>query len=301
MNTKIRVNIITGFLGVGKTTCIQSLLQRKPSDETWAVLVNEYGQQGIDGALLQTSDIIVKQIAGGCACCAALMPFQIALNQLIRQERPHRIFIEPSGLGHVDKIIELLQDEQYHAHLALHATICLVDARQLSQPKYRYHELYQRQLHAADVLVASKTDLAEDKDMALFQQLVHETGKASENMSKAQLPFSTLEYSARPVTKAFYLNQSGATFLTEVIYFSAKRWNLDRLTQVVSDLNVLRIKGLFVQHDQVVGINKSQSECTQQVFALLNAEQVSVMECIDDKAIDTQAIQQAVEACIEHD
>ena len=77
--TLINVHIITGFLGVGKTSCIQHLIQHKPDNERWAVLVNEYGQQGIDGSLFQADKLIVKQVAGGCACCAALLPFQTAL------------------------------------------------------------------------------------------------------------------------------------------------------------------------------------------------------------------------------
>lgn len=301
MQNKINVNIITGFLGVGKTTFIQNLLKHKPEKETWAVLVNEYGQQGIDGALLATPNIIVKQIAGGCACCAALMPFQIALNQLIRQENPHRMFIEPSGLGHVDKIVALLQEDQYQGHLQIKATICLVDPRQLSQPKYRYHELYLRQLNTADVLVASKMDLAQPQDIILFDKLVKETQKPSAYLQQGMLPMAVLDEVAQSLTSKFYSNQSNAEFFTEVLFFSANRWDIDKLERTLLDVGLMRGKGLFVHENKVIGINMASTECAVQEFALLNADQVSVLECIDDKQIDTLRIQAKIEACIEHD
>ena len=81
------VNVITGFLGVGKTTAILNLLQQKPDDELWAILVNEFGEIGVDGGLLQgqapsRDDVMVFEIPGGCMCCAAGLPMEMALSQL---------------------------------------------------------------------------------------------------------------------------------------------------------------------------------------------------------------------------
>src|SRR5688500_14976207 len=105
----IPTNIITGFLGVGKTTAILHLLKHKPQHERWAVLVNEFGEVGIDGSLLTGAsaadgDIFIREVPGGCMCCAAGLPMQIALNRLLSKARPHRVLIEPTGLGHPAEI-----------------------------------------------------------------------------------------------------------------------------------------------------------------------------------------------------
>ncbi|MGL6294780.1 MAG: CobW family GTP-binding protein, partial [Plesiomonas sp.] len=97
LSSKIKTNLITGFLGSGKTTTIRHLLASKPEHEKWAVLVNEFGEIGIDGALLRDQGAVVKEIPGGCLCCVAGLPMQVGLNMLISQHRPDRILIEPTG------------------------------------------------------------------------------------------------------------------------------------------------------------------------------------------------------------
>ncbi len=80
-----KTNLITGFLGCGKTTTIRHLLAQKPEHEKWAVLVNEFGEIGIDGALLADSGAVLKEIPGGCMCCVNGLPMQIGLNMLLQQ------------------------------------------------------------------------------------------------------------------------------------------------------------------------------------------------------------------------
>ncbi|EPG3354923.1 CobW family GTP-binding protein [Klebsiella pneumoniae] len=103
-----RTNLITGFLGSGKTTSILHLLAQKPADEKWAVLVNEFGEVGIDGALLADSGALLKEIPGGCMCCVNGLPMQVGLNTLLRQGKPDRLLIEPTGLGHPKQILDIL-------------------------------------------------------------------------------------------------------------------------------------------------------------------------------------------------
>lgn len=167
----IPTNLIIGFLGVGKTTAIRHLLSQVPDGEHWGVLVNEFGEIGIDGALLEAEGVAIQEVAGGCLCCVASAGLQIGLNQLIKNHNPDRILIEPTGLGHPAQIITQLLTEPFQQVLALGATIGLVDARQLSDPRYREHPTYQDQIYLADVLVASKADLYSEKDHQAFEQL----------------------------------------------------------------------------------------------------------------------------------
>jgi G3E family GTPase len=172
MTTPIPTNIITGFLGVGKTTAITHLLKHKPASETWSVLVNEFGEIGIDGALLQQVNAEVREVAGGCICCVGGLPMKMALNRMIARTQPDRIIIEPTGLGHPEEIILTLVGEYYAEVLDLRATITLLDPRKLSDSRYTDNANFQDQLALADVLVANKTDLCGAAEQEAFNNLV---------------------------------------------------------------------------------------------------------------------------------
>ena len=185
----INTNIITGFLGVGKTTLISQLLAHKPKGEVWAVLVNEFGEIGIDGGLLnataagnESSDpdatpakpasIVIKEVPGGCLCCVSGLPTQVAINQLIQQIKPDRLLIEPTGLGHPAEIVKLLTSEYYRNVITLQSSVCLVDARKVSDPRYRNHDTFTQQLQMADVLLANKAQHYTETDHLQLQQFL---------------------------------------------------------------------------------------------------------------------------------
>ncbi|MBW0148996.1 CobW family GTP-binding protein [Marinobacter arenosus] len=170
MKTSIPTNLILGFLGVGKTTAILDLLKAKPDGEVWAVLVNEFGEVGIDGAMLQSEGAAIKEIPGGCMCCVAGLPMQVGLNQLIRQARPDRLIIEPTGLGHPSQILDTLTGEHYANVLDLGPVITLVDPRKLEDPRVLENVQFRDQVAAADILVANKTDLASPAQIDAFEQ-----------------------------------------------------------------------------------------------------------------------------------
>ena len=166
----IPVNLITGFLGVGKTTAVRHLLANHPEGEKWAVLVNEFGEVGVDGALLAQQDVVVQEVAGGCLCCVAAPAFTTGLNRLIRRHRPDRVLVEPSGLGHPAQVLQTLGGPLYADVLDVRATVCLMDARHLSSPPHVEHPTFQDQIHLADVLIANKADLYTDHDIDAFEQ-----------------------------------------------------------------------------------------------------------------------------------
>lgn len=169
MGAAIATNLILGFLGAGKTTAIRELLARRPAGETWAVLVNEFGEVGIDGALLADQGVHVREVPGGCMCCVSGLPMQIALNSLIMRSRPDRLLIEPTGLGHPRKILQTLTGEFYQDVLDIRACIGLVDPRHLDNPRVLANENFRAQVAVADVLVANKTDLCPPESVAAFE------------------------------------------------------------------------------------------------------------------------------------
>ncbi|WP_417509617.1 CobW family GTP-binding protein [Methylophaga sp.] len=175
----IPTNIITGFLGVGKTTAIMSLLKKKPETERWAVLVNEFGEVGLDKALLssdssESDGLIIKEVAGGCMCCTAGLPVTVALNQILREVQPDRLLIEPSGLGHPKEVLDILTSRQYRDWIDLAATITLVDARHFSDERYITHEIFVQQLEVADLIVVNKYDQQQKADLETMQNFLHQ-------------------------------------------------------------------------------------------------------------------------------
>lgn len=160
----VPLNLVTGFLGAGKTTAIRHLLAHRREGERWAVLVNEFGQVGIDQAVLGGEGIAIKEVPGGCLCCANQLPLQVALSQLLSRARPDRVLIEPTGLGHPARVLETLREPHWQAALEVRATLTLVDARELADPRVLAHETFKAQVEAADVLVFSKDDLLAEAD-----------------------------------------------------------------------------------------------------------------------------------------
>ncbi len=179
--TAIPTHILTGFLGAGKTTVILNLLKSKPESERWAVLVNEFGEIGIDGSLMQgqqahTDQVFIREVPGGCMCCASGVPMQIALNELLKQARPDRLLIEPTGLGHPKEVLKALQAEHYQSVLALQKVVTLVDARKLSDTRYTEHQTFIDQVAIADIVVGSKADLYEAGDAQRLMDFVQTLG-----------------------------------------------------------------------------------------------------------------------------
>ncbi|KLV05461.1 GTPase [Photobacterium aquae] len=170
---RIPTNIITGFLGAGKTTSILSLLARKPENEKWAILINEFGNVGVDGAMLDQQGAIVKEVPGGCMCCVAGLPMSVGINALLAQ-KPDRLLLEPTGLGHPKEIIAKMTSEAYSQYVDLKATITLVDPRHFSDTLYTENQNFQDQIELADVVVANKVDQCVDYDIFAFETYVEQ-------------------------------------------------------------------------------------------------------------------------------
>jgi G3E family GTPase len=152
----VPTTIVSGALGVGKTTAILAALRHRPPAERWAVLVNEFGRVGIDGAILQEGELEVREIAGGCVCCTANLPLRLGLAKLVREVRPDRLLVEPTGLAHPASIIDTIRSPGLREGLALRATLTLVDPRRFLSGSQ--DALFLDQVRAADVLVGNFAD-----------------------------------------------------------------------------------------------------------------------------------------------
>ncbi|WP_028614449.1 CobW family GTP-binding protein [Halopseudomonas pelagia] len=131
----IPTHLIAGPLGAGKTTLLKQLMRQRPPHERWAILINEFGQIGIDAALLQqdAEGVALAEVPGGCLCCVNGVPFQVGLNRLLRKGRPTRLFIETSGLGHPLQLLQQLSAPPWLGILNLQPLVMVLDANKMAQ------------------------------------------------------------------------------------------------------------------------------------------------------------------------
>lgn len=153
MQQKMICHLISGFLGAGKTHFILQLAKHKPSDQRWVILVNEVGHLDYPIDLLKAHNIAVKTVLGGCLCCTAGLPFRVALNDMIKHNKPDRIFIEPAGAGHLDNIKTLLQGQFYQPIISIAPTQCILNSHHLSDLTLSNHENYLQLIEQSDALL----------------------------------------------------------------------------------------------------------------------------------------------------
>lgn len=163
---KIPVNIITGFLGAGKTTAIIQLLSQKTTDKQWAVIINEFGKISIDSQILKsfTNKGSIYDISGGCICCSAKGYFNENLTEIINSGNYSRIIIEPSGLGGIDMISDVVE---LNPNLILMPKICLVDIHLIDNARIQQLPIYRVQIIKSEIIIFTKCDFLEDKFLVL--------------------------------------------------------------------------------------------------------------------------------------
>lgn len=175
MNQPIPLHLFTGFLGSGKTTTIINLVQEKPENERWGILVNEFGDVAIDQSFLgepSSQTVFVKEIPGGCMCCDAWLLLQVALIRLIREFRPDRILVEMTGLGHPEAVVKQLTGDTMYDAIEVVNTVCLVDPDQYFNERFREYPSYIDQIAIADiVLITTPSSVSSDAIAELAQKI----------------------------------------------------------------------------------------------------------------------------------
>ena len=169
-----RAHVITGNFGSGKTTAIRWLMANKPQDELWIVVLNEFTEAGIDALSVAQSargKFDVRLVAGGCLCCVGELEFAQQLRDILRNFKPARLLIEPSGAGHAADIVDALSLYERQGALKLDSVICLVDAQDVPRILDQRPANDWSQIQSADVLLLSKPDLASPAERAGFEAI----------------------------------------------------------------------------------------------------------------------------------
>ena len=157
----IKVDVISGFLGAGKTTLIKKLFSHCFKNEKVVLIENEFGEIGIDGAFLKDAGVSIKEINSGCICCSLVGNFADAMKEIVQTYNPDRIIIEPSGVGKLSDIIKAVKGVDCDLHLNVVATV--VDGGKVKMYARNFGEFYNDQVINANTIIMSKTDKTDEK------------------------------------------------------------------------------------------------------------------------------------------
>ena len=174
----VKVDIISGFLGAGKTTLIKKIFESVLSKEKVVLIENEFGEIGIDGSFLKESGIQIKEINAGCICCSLVGDFASSMKEVLTTYNPERIIIEPSGVGKLSDIINAVKDLKEHLQINILATV--VDGVKTKMYLKNFGEFFNNQVEAANTIIVSKTDkLTEEKILDVVEVIKNKNEKAT--------------------------------------------------------------------------------------------------------------------------
>lgn len=164
----IKIDVISGFLGAGKTTLIKKLFESKLKNEKVVLIENEFGEIGVDGSFLKNSGVQIKEINSGCICCSLVGDFSKSMKELVENYAPGRIIIEPSGVGKLSDIIKAI--EKVDEPLKINIVATVVDGGKCKMYYKNFGEFYDDQVKQANTIIVSKTDkLTNDKVLAAVE------------------------------------------------------------------------------------------------------------------------------------
>ena len=171
---KTKVDIISGFLGAGKTTFIKKLLSEALSGEKVVLIENEFGEIGIDGGFLKDAGIEVREMNSGCICCSLVGDFATSLKEILSKYTPDRVIIEPSGVGKLSDVLRAVADVEEELEVAGNSAVTLVDVKKAKLYMKNFGEFFNNQVQYAKTIVLSRTDIADQKKIDEAIALIRE-------------------------------------------------------------------------------------------------------------------------------
>ena len=170
-----KINVISGFLGAGKTTLIKKLLKEALRDEKVVLIENEFGEIGIDGGFLKEAGIQIREMNSGCICCSLVGDFDASLKEVMRQFAPERILIEPSGVGKLDDVMRAIDNvAKENPEMSLNSAVTVVDATKAKLYLKNFGEFFINQIENAGTIVLTRTDKASQEKIEEAVAMIRE-------------------------------------------------------------------------------------------------------------------------------
>ena len=169
-----KIDIISGFLGAGKTTFIKKLLKEAIAGEKVVLIENEFGEIGIDGGFLKDSGIEIREMNSGCICCSLVGDFGRSLNEVLTKYTPDRVIIEPSGVGKLSDVMKAVCDVAGEIDVVLNGSVTVVDAQKCKMYMKNFGEFFNNQIESAGTIVLSRTDVADTDKVAQCVEMIRE-------------------------------------------------------------------------------------------------------------------------------
>ena len=184
-----KVDIISGFLGAGKTTLIKKLIKESLNNEKVVLIENEFGEIGIDGSFLKDAGIEITEMNSGCICCSLVGDFSEALKKVVNEYHPDRIIIEPSGVGKLSDVIKAVQNVQSN-ELVLNSFVDVIDAKKCRTYHVNFGEFFNNQIEYASTIILSRTqDVSHEK----LEDALHIIKEINTNANIITTPWEELE------------------------------------------------------------------------------------------------------------
>lgn len=173
-----KIDIISGFLGAGKTTLIKKLLKESFVGEQVVLIENEFGEIGIDGGFLKEAGIEIREMNSGCICCSLVGDFGVALQEVIEKYHPDRIVIEPSGVGKLSDVTKAVLSVEENADIEINSLTTVVDVKKCKMYLRNFGEFFENQVEHANTIILSRTDVADESKVQETVKLLKDKMKA---------------------------------------------------------------------------------------------------------------------------
>jgi hypothetical protein len=169
-NTKI--DVVSGFLGAGKTTFIKRLVESNKDKGKTIIIENEFGEIGIDGGFLKNSGIEIREMNSGCICCSLAGDFEASLRELLSTYEPNRVIIEPSGVGKLSDVLKAVSDVEKDLPVESNSAVTVVDVKKCKMYMKNFGEFFNNQIQFANTIILSRTDLADNAKIEEALELI---------------------------------------------------------------------------------------------------------------------------------
>jgi len=292
----IPTNLITGFLGVGKTTAVLDLLKRKNPAEKWAVLVNEYGQVSIDEAFIEgetaPDGVAIRSVAGGCFCCTTAPMLPVALHFLLQDVKIQRLIIETSGMGHPARLIDTIR-ANYAGRLDLRATLGIVTPSDFVAPgMIDSNPVFRDQVTMSDVLVLNKSETAAPGVIERFQAWANELYPPKlliAATTQGQLDPTWLDLSSNDERWAHESDHAKPVSAKGWIFPADAVFDEDKLLELLGSVpGITRLKGIFHTEGEWIAVNRVGGSLTTKATAYRRDSRLEVFGEIDWAVFEQQ-------------